>query len=67
MMAREAFEVVQVLAEDGQWGQKPLLVLDLFRKVSMNLAFQLTFGKRFDRADDPWLTRYITNAQAITK
>ncbi|EXJ94377.1 hypothetical protein A1O1_02771 [Capronia coronata CBS 617.96] len=67
MLAREGFELVQTLAQDGEFGQKSLFVLELFRKVSMNLAFELTFAKRFARADDPWLQEYVANAKAITK
>lgn len=67
MLAREGFELVQYMAEEGGYGTKSLLVLDLLRKVSMNMAFQLTFAKRFRNANDPWLQEYIFNAQKITK
>lgn len=67
MLNREGFELVQALTQDGEFGKKSIFVLDLFRKVSMNLAFQLTFAKRFERSDDPWLQEYVVQAQAITK
>lgn len=67
MLAREGYEVVQALVDDGDYGEKPIFVLELFRKVSMNIAFQLTFGKRFRHQDDPWLLEYTRNAKKITK
>ncbi|KIV95930.1 hypothetical protein PV10_03525 [Exophiala mesophila] len=66
MLSREGFELVQTITHDGEFGDKPLFVLELFRKISLNLAFQLTFGKRFRDANDPWLREYISYAKTIT-
>lgn len=67
MLSREAHELLQEIVDDSDFGTKSLVVLEKFRKLSMNIAFQLTFAKRFKHTNDPWLQKYISNAKMITK
>ncbi len=66
MLRREGYDIIRVLAEDGDYGKKSLFPHPFFQRVSMNIAFQVTLGKRFTNAKDPWLREYIENAGKIT-
>lgn len=63
---REGDRMVVNLAEEGDYGRKAVNPLKMLQIVAMNLAFQITFGVRFDNAADPWLREYIDNAMIIT-
>jgi hypothetical protein len=54
------------LAEEGLYGRVSVYPLEMMQIVAMNLGFQITFGRRFDDAHDPWLRAYIENAVRIT-
>ncbi|EXJ90308.1 hypothetical protein A1O1_03407 [Capronia coronata CBS 617.96] len=63
---KEGDRLIINLAEQGNYGKTPINPLKMMQIVAMNLLFQITFGKRFEDANDPWLREYIDNASIIT-